>query len=222
MTLGDALERVRALRTEVAERTARGAALRDAQRDRLCDALEAAGPDAPTLCTGWTAADLAAHVWILDHDPIGWIGLGIGPLEGIHRARIARVRDRLSHAQVIERLREGDGSLACMRGDVLEGHRHALGEHYVHTQDVVRATGDGRDGAEDPSGELSEALWRRAAVAARALHLTTPGLVLAHLDGRTTRVLPGRERVRVTGAPSEVLLWVHGRTAVADVQVTHR
>src|SRR4051794_7092380 len=32
------------------------------ERARLADALEAAGPDAPTLCTGWTARDLAAHL----------------------------------------------------------------------------------------------------------------------------------------------------------------
>lgn len=35
-----------------------------AKRERLllADLLEAAGPDAPTLCEGWNARDLAAHV----------------------------------------------------------------------------------------------------------------------------------------------------------------
>lgn len=38
---------------------------------RSCDVLEAAPADAPTLCTGWTAYDIAAHVWIFEHDPLG-------------------------------------------------------------------------------------------------------------------------------------------------------
>ena len=32
------------------------------ERQALCDDLQAAGPDAPTLCVGWTARDLAAHL----------------------------------------------------------------------------------------------------------------------------------------------------------------
>lgn len=212
-----------------------GARLRDLQRDRLCDVLEAAGPDAPTLCTGWTAGDLAAHLWILDHDPVGWIGVGIGPLERIHTARIARARDRMPHGEILAALRAGDGSLACMPTDAREGHRHALGEYAVHTQDVLRAAegpwpiasqaSDRRldSGASDDSdlaAAMDEALWRRARVAGGMLHvLSTRGLVLQHPDGRVARATPGRERVRVVGAPLELLLWVHGRASVADVEV---
>ena len=32
------------------------------ERQELCDLFESVGPDHPTLCEGWTAADLAAHL----------------------------------------------------------------------------------------------------------------------------------------------------------------
>ena len=40
-----------------------------AEREALADALASAGPDAPTLCEGWTAHDLAAHLIAREHRP---------------------------------------------------------------------------------------------------------------------------------------------------------
>ena len=39
------------------------------ERRRFADELLAVGPDAPTLCTGWAARDLAAHVVLRDRRP---------------------------------------------------------------------------------------------------------------------------------------------------------
>src|SRR5918999_422676 len=41
------------------------------ERADLCDLLDKVGPDAPTLCRGWNAHDLAAHLWIRENDPLG-------------------------------------------------------------------------------------------------------------------------------------------------------
>jgi uncharacterized protein (TIGR03083 family) len=35
-----------------------------AERAALCDLFDEVGPDAPTLCAGWTTRDLAAHLVI--------------------------------------------------------------------------------------------------------------------------------------------------------------
>ena len=42
-----------------------------ARRERisLCDTFTRTGPDAPTLCSPWTTADLAAHLVIRDRRP---------------------------------------------------------------------------------------------------------------------------------------------------------
>ncbi|MDN5962074.1 MAG: maleylpyruvate isomerase N-terminal domain-containing protein, partial [Propionibacterium sp.] len=41
----------------------------------LADALTQAGPDARTLCTGWTTADLAAHLYVRENDPLSLPGI---------------------------------------------------------------------------------------------------------------------------------------------------
>ena len=48
------------------------------ERGRLCDLLLEVGPDAPTLCEGWTAADLAAHLVIRERKPLAAPGIVAG------------------------------------------------------------------------------------------------------------------------------------------------
>lgn len=192
------------------------AALRDEQFALCCDALEAVEPDAPTLCAGWSAHDLALHLWVLKHDPLAWPGLGVPALERLTtRGRMAAVRSRWSYDELVARLRADSGAIAAMPLDRFEGHRHALGEYYVHTQDVVRANGLPH---ESPSAELEEALWRRVTVAASILHVRrTPGLVLVRPDGAQAKVTLGRARHFVHGQPSELMCWAYGRRAAVDV-----
>ncbi|MDO5628963.1 MAG: maleylpyruvate isomerase family mycothiol-dependent enzyme [Mobilicoccus sp.] len=197
------------------------AALRDRAKARLCDAFAAVPGDAPTLCEGWDAHDLAVHLWVLKHDPLSWPGDVLPPYRRISRERAARIKHRWSYGELVEQLRLDPGSILVMPTDALEGHRHALGEYVMHTLDVTRANGL----PEQPSDPaLDEALWRRVLVAARALHvISTPGLELRLPDGRSARIVPrwpGR-RVVVTGTPTELMCWVYGRTDAADVEVQH-
>ena len=56
------------------------------ERADLCDLFDQVGPDAPTLCRGWDAHDLAAHLWIRENDPLGASGIVAKPLVGAERA----------------------------------------------------------------------------------------------------------------------------------------
>lgn len=192
------------------------AQLRDREHVRLCDVLAAVPADAPTLCEGWTAHDLAIHIWLLKHDPLSWPALAVAALEPFGRRRADRIRRRWSYPELVGRLRLDGAELACMPGDRFEGHRHALGEYWIHAQDVARPNGVAQPA---PDADLQEALWRRARIAAPALRLANRGLVLARPDGRKMRVTPGAPTIQVTGEPTEVILWVYGRTSVADVHV---
>src|ERR1700748_3163976 len=55
-----------------------------AQRERsaLVDTLRIVGPDAPTLCAGWTTRDLAAHLVVRERRPDASAGQMIPPLAG--------------------------------------------------------------------------------------------------------------------------------------------
>lgn len=191
------------------------AELRDRQAQRCCDALAAVGPDAPTACEGWTAWDLALHLWALKHDPPSWPGIAIPALARVTARRAERVKARWPYAHLVERLRYDPGRIAVMPLDALQGHRHALGEYYIHTQDVVRVNGLEVD---RPDDALEEALWRRAQEAAPVLHRRrTPGLVLVRPDGVFAQVTSGDPRTTVHGLPSEILCWLYGRPARVDV-----
>jgi len=131
------------------------AELRDAQRDEFCQVLAMVPPDSPTLCAGWTAFDLAAHVWLLNHGPRSWLGIVLPPLAWFTTSEIRRVRQRFSYAGLVEEIRTGPASLKCMPTDSWEDHRHALGEYFIHTEDVRRPN---RLPRQEISAELAEAL----------------------------------------------------------------
>ncbi|MEO6606040.1 MAG: maleylpyruvate isomerase family mycothiol-dependent enzyme [Aeromicrobium sp.] len=193
------------------------AALRDRQLQRCCDALDQVSGGAPTLCEGWLAHDLAIHLWTLKHDPLGWPGIAVPSLAATVTWRADRIRRRWSYAELVARLRVGLGGIACMPFDRFEGHRHALGEYFVHTQDVVRANGLDQ---EKPGTDLEDALWLRVQVAARQLHRRhTPGLVLETTDGRSAQVTGGAPTTFITGCPSELMCWAYGREGIADVTI---
>ena len=46
------------------------------ERDQLCDEFLVVGPDAPTLCEGWTTSHLATHLVVRDGRP----DLIVGPM----------------------------------------------------------------------------------------------------------------------------------------------
>lgn len=189
--------------------------LRDQQKRTLCSALRAVPPEAPTLCEGWNAHRLAVHVWVVMRDPLSWPGMVVGSLEHLTESRARSITAAWSYPELIDRIDNAAGWIAAMPTDRLEGHRHALGEYWIHAQDVIRANSLPRL----PVGpELAEALWRRAAVAGKVLHGREQGYVLRRDDGRTASV--GRApRTVVRGEPGELLCWVYGRTQVADVEV---
>lgn len=92
--------------------------------------------------------------------------------------------------------------------DRWEGHRHALGEYWVHTQDVARPQGVRQPPVDD---ELAEALWLRVQRAAAALHRRSRGLTLVHADGRRATVTRGAPTVAVRGSPEELMCWAPTR-----------
>ena len=59
------------------------------ERATICDLFAELGPEAPTLCEGWTTADLAAHLVVREHRPDS------GP--GIVWPRLAGYTDKVRH-----------------------------------------------------------------------------------------------------------------------------
>ena len=94
-------------------------------------------------------------------------------------------------------------------------------EDWIHHQDVRRANGSGPAASSPP---LDEVLWRGVASAGKVTGLRLDSIGLDAVwsgdgAGRRHTVHRGSPVVSVTGPPGEVLLYVTGRTTVAQVSL---
>jgi uncharacterized protein (TIGR03085 family) len=185
------------------------------ERARLADALEAADPSAPTLCTGWTARDLAAHVVARERRPDSTPGIVLPPFarwtEHVRRGYAER-----PYEQLIELIRSGPPRTSPF---ALPGADAAtnLTEFFVHCEDVRRGTGRAAP-AELPAGEQDE-LWRRLVRQSRlSFRRVAVGVVLATPDDREHVATARTPSVRLVGEPGELLLVAFGRGEAAVVR----
>lgn len=206
----------------------------DRQRQHLCtllDSLSREQWDADTMCDGWDAGDMVAHLLVREREPVAALGILIPPLSTLTDKRMAK-RKSAGRTAVMADLRQGPP--AWMRLPVARDVQ--VGEDWIHAADIARggaATLDGAniqpfDGTEDP--EVAVLLWkavgRFAPLTLRSID--TPG-VIALTDGTTTRsyrvggamarIAPDEPAdVTITGPVGELVLYLTGRR-VANVSI---
>ncbi|MGY0023321.1 TIGR03085 family metal-binding protein [Streptomyces sp. YJ-C3] len=189
-----------------------------AKRERLllADLLEAAGPEAPTLCEGWTARDLAAHVVVRERRPDAAGGTLVKQLA----SRLERVQGEFAekpYEELIQLIRTGPPRFSPFSLKQIDEAANVV-EFYVHAEDVRRAQADWSPRELDPV--FAEVLWSRLERMARVVGRKAPvGLVLRRPDGRTAVAHRGAPVVTVTGEPSELLMYTFGRQDAANVEV---
>ncbi len=76
------------------------------ERQQFADELVAAGPDAPTLCDGWTTRDLASHVVIRERRPDAAAGIVIRALSG-HTEKVQAKTAAGDWDALVEQVRSG-------------------------------------------------------------------------------------------------------------------
>ena len=191
------------------------------ERLALCALLEKTGPDAPTLCEGWTTGDLAAHLVLRERRPDAAAGVLGGPLAGYTALVQRRIRDRIPFAQLVKLIRSGPPPLSLMAMPGMD-ERLNLVEYFVHQEDVRRAGPDWEP--RQLSGGESDLLWERLRGARFALRRAPVGVELARdeagADGRAYRITAKNATpvVTVIGSPAELTMWVMGRTTAARVR----
>lgn len=188
------------------------------ERRELCDRFVALGPDAPTLCEGWTTADLAAHLVVRERDPLGAPGILIPAFEGLTAKRMAAELAKHGYAGTVERVRTGP-PLGPMK---IPPVRHAanLVEYFVHHEDVRRANGEEpRTTRPDLDDELWSLLVRMFPLMVRRAKVPGVELVLVRPDGTERRAGSGPDRVRLVAPVGELVLHLYGRTGAARVDL---
>lgn len=194
-----------------------GVKLARIERSGLCDALLETGPDAPTLCEGWTTHDLALHLWQREADPISAAGMFVAPLRPVAARRTAELRARWSFAELVYRLRSGPVWWSPFSLPGVDELANSV-EFFVHHEDIRRAQGDPTP-RQLPAG-TQDLLWKRlTGMSKMLLRPATVGIVLERENGESIHARAGNPIVTIVGEPAELLLYASGRTSVAQVRL---
>ena len=194
-----------------------------AQRERsaLVETMRAAGPEAPTLCAGWTTRDLAAHLVVREARPDAAAGIVLPALA----SRMEELRLREAERpwdELLEKIAAGAPWYSPLRyADRVAN----AAEYLVHHEDVRRAGGEWTTREFDV--EDLDRIWALGTtvartflrrVSARVDLRTPPGITLTKSGAVSTgaALVP---MVSVTAAPVELILWAFGRDAV-DVDIS--
>jgi uncharacterized protein (TIGR03085 family) len=189
------------------------------ERSDLCELFLAVGPDAPTLCEGWSTLDLAAHLVVRENDPrSGFVILGGDRFAGLETSLMDKARSQ-GYETLVDRLRSGPPLLPWR----LPGLREALNlnEWFVHHEDVRRAGADPRPPRTDRP-DLDDTLWTMLRRMSRLMlrKVRGAGVALeAPSHGEVTARGPG-PRVRLTGGPQELVLYLNGRRSATHVDIS--
>ena len=185
------------------------------ERRELADLLLELGPDVPTLCTGWTTRDLAAHLVVRERRPDSMLGTLIPPLAGngehVRRSTAAR-----PYAEVVEEVRNPPW-WSPVSNPVTDELFNGV-EFFIHHEDVRR----GRPGwtPRPLTPEHQRAIWNGVRITARIglrrLHL--PVSVRAPGFGELT-VGGDTPQATISGEPGELALFLSGRQRAAQVDI---
>jgi len=195
------------------------------ERAELADLLDRVGPEAPTLCEGWTSHDLAAHLWIRETDPVGAGGIVARPLAGFLERRMAETKARWPYDELVDKVRNGPARFSVFAIPGVDEGANTT-EYFVHHEDVRRAD-DPAQPPRDLGDDVEGWLWRRLKLLARAQFRRSPvgvvlereGTVDEHGAPETIRAAAGARIVTAVGRPSELTLLAHGRTGAAQVRL---
>ena len=194
----------------------------DAQeRHALCELLDELGAQAHTVLPGWTAKDLAAHLVLREHDVVAGPCLVLpGRFQRFAEQRRVRLAQRREFDWLVAQIRSGPPPGFFRIGWVRSIPN--LNEYFVHHEDLRRANDLGPRDCLTPAMET--ALWRNVRHGSRHLsrRLDDVGLEIAWAgtDERITVREDPASTVRLSGPPSELLLYLFGRQPTAYVELT--
>lgn len=191
------------------------------ERAALCATLRATGPEAPTLCEGWSARDLAAHIVVREHAPIGSLGIWARPLAG-YTTRVQREIAAQDWDTLLEQVAAPPAWWHPARYTRRVEAVFDDAEMFIHHEDVRR--GDGVARPRELSADDLDALWRVLKGPGRLAFRASPVGITVEVPGREPTPLHrrGDEVVTIRGEVGEVLLAAYGRSRAAEVALDGR
>ena len=181
-----------------------------AERAALCDTLERLGPEAPTLCEGWTTADLAAHLVVRERNPLTMPGIVVGGPFASYTASAMEKEKAKGYNVLLATLRGGPPGFVMATMAAVN-----VNENWIHHEDARRANDEGPR-PEDPdiaaimtsnTKRMGTFVTRKIKPCGLALELPDEMIILR--AGHPTAVM--------RGAIGECALYLSGRRDAAVV-----
>ncbi|PMD05358.1 TIGR03085 family metal-binding protein [Brevibacterium paucivorans] len=194
-----------------------------AERLSVAALLREIGPDAPTLCEGWTTLDLAVHLVIRDRYPAALPANAsdkAGKVEFFAKRTAMRESElkALPWEKLVGMVAAGPGVLSPMGWtpvDVLTN----TGEFYVHHEDIRRA----RKGWEPRNilPELEAQLWNVCKPLAHSPSVRNVGPLIVRAPGYGELHVGNTDEgaAVLEGKPSELVMYLFGRKDHAQVSL---
>ena len=180
------------------------------ERAALVATLRAVGPDAPTLCEGWTTKDLTAHMVIREHRLDAAPGILVPQLAGYTAKVQNRVAAETDWDTLVAKLAAGPPLYSPLK--LLDSVANVT-EMFVHHEDVRRAAPDWQP--RDLDAATADALRRPLATFSRMGMSKVPARVsLCTPDGHTLATVGEGPALTITGEIPELLLFAFGRNEV--------
>lgn len=186
------------------------------ERARMVALFHQLGPDAPTLCEGWTTRDLVTHLWVRENRPDAAVGMFLAAFKP-RLEKVSATTARRDFDELVDAWGRGPAKLNPAR--FLDAQQN-LAEHFIHHEDMRRANGqtEPRDFSAAVQKKLHRFLkiWSTFSLrkSTQPVVLQPDGLsriVVANKNGVADR---GDQVVRVSGEVGELLLWAYGRDVV--------
>lgn len=185
------------------------------ERQELCILFERLGPDVPTLCEGWTARDLAAHLVVRERRPDAALGILAAPFER-HGEKVRLEVAATPWDELVELVRTGPPKLSAFGAPAIDRLANTM-EYFIHHEDVRRPNGMG---PRELHAELEAQLWGVVQRMAKLTMRKAPCGVTLRTTGGATVVANGAvPRVAVRGPVGELALFVYGRQGAAQVEL---
>ena len=183
------------------------------ERAALCDTAARVGATAPTLDEGWTVRDLLVHLLVREGS-LASVGIAVAPLKRFADRAYAKT-GRQPFTTLVERVRTGPPRLSPFAIPKLDELGNTM-EFFVHHEDIRRA---------QPSweprvlgDEVEATLW--GGLGKMLARKAPDGLVVEHSGTGASKTLKeGTPSVTVRGLPSEVTLFMTGRSEQARVDL---
>jgi uncharacterized protein (TIGR03085 family) len=181
-----------------------------AERAALSDRLDRTDPDQPTLCDGWTARDLLAHLLVRERQPWAAGGIVIPFLAPLTEQAMRGYGDT-PWVDMVEQLRTGPPAWSPTRIGRIDEATNGV-ELFIHHEDVRRGLPgwEPRGADETRDGALWESLTRMGRLLYRRSQV---GVVVCRPTGEQAVIRTGRGLVTIEGEPGEILLHASGRDA---------